>query len=217
MIKLNKEKRIMENNNNMNELEQMREQMQVLRSKLDKQEIINDQQISSIVKSKMSWIKKFVYIQFCLLPVLALLWIGIKEIAGLSWMCIAFMMVMSIIDAIWDYRINVVSLKMEKVAENSLAETMHKLIDMKQMRTKSFCIMLPLLVLWLAWVGVEMWQNISLDGTFDSALGYALKGGFVGLIIGGIAGLFVSFRIYRKMQRTNDELISQLKEISENN
>lgn len=204
----------MENNNSMNELEQMREQMQMLQNKLEKQEIINDQQICRIVKSKMSWIKKFVYIQFCLLPFLALLWIGIKEFSGLSWMCISFMLVMCIIDAIWDYRINVVSLKMEKAAENNLAETIHKLIEMKQMRTKSFCIMFPLLILWLVWVGIELWLNKLTNGI---EISHVFPGGFIGLIAGGITGLIVSFHIYHKMQRTNDELISQIKEITEHN
>lgn len=64
----------MENKMNMNELEQMREQMQMFRNKIDKQEIINDKLVRCAVKSKMSWIKKYVYFEFCIIPFLALLW-----------------------------------------------------------------------------------------------------------------------------------------------
>ena len=45
------------------------------------------------------------------------------------------------------------------------------------------------------------------------AAGY---GGFGGLIIGIPIGLFAAFRIYRKMQRTNDELIAQIGEFTDN-
>lgn len=46
------EEQQMEDKNIMTELEQMREQMQMLRDKLDKQEIVNDKLVRRAVKSK---------------------------------------------------------------------------------------------------------------------------------------------------------------------
>lgn len=206
----------MEDKNIMIELEQMREQMQMLREKLDKQEIVNDKLVKNSVKSKMSWIKRFVYIEFLLLPFIALVWFGIKEMFNLSWLNYAIMMVMCTIDAVWDYRINVTSLNIDKVESNCLTDTMQKLIEMKQMRAKSFFIMLPLLLLWLMWTGVEMWQYISTI-TFkeDFLTGFAY-GGLGGLIIGVPIGIYAAFRTYRKMQNTNDELIAQIGEFTNN-
>lgn len=206
----------MENNNNMNELELMREQMQMLRNKLEKQEIVNDKLVRRTVNAKMSLIKKFVYFEFCMIPFLALLWGGIKHMFGLSWFNYAFMLVMSTIDAIWDYRINVTSFKAGMVETNSLTETMSKLAEMKQMRAKSFYIMMALFVVWIIWTVIEMWMNISNSFESGSLLQSAAYGGFVGAIIGIPAGIYAALRIYRKMQRTNDELISQIKEISGN-
>lgn len=206
----------MEDKNIMTELEQMRDQMQVLRNKLDKQEIVNDTLVKNSVKSKMSWIKKFVYIEFLLIPVIALVWYGIKEMFDLSWYNYAFMMVMCTIDAILDYRINIASLKMEKVGSNSLTDTLQKLVTMKQMRAKSFFIMLPLLMLWFLWTGMEMWQNVSSLVEADDLMRAAGYGGFGGGVIGAFAGIYVAFRIYRKMQNTNDELISQISEFTNN-
>lgn len=208
------EEQQMEDKNIMTELEQMREQMQVLREKLEKQEIVNDKLVRRAVKSKMSWIKKFVYIEFLLLPIIALVWFGIKEMFDLSWFNYAVLMVMCTIDAAWDYRINVASLDLEKVEDHNLTDTMHKLVTMKQMRAKSFFIMMPLCALWFVWTGVEMWQNVDSLGDADSILRAAGYGGFGGLIIGIPIGLFAAFRIYRKMQNTNDELISQIEEFS---
>ena len=132
----------MEDKNIMTELEQMRDQMQVLRNKLDNQEIVNDTLVKNSVKSKMSWIKKFIYIEFLLIPVIALVWYGIKEMFDLSWYNYAFMMVMCTIDTVWDYRVNVASLDLEKVGDHNLTDTLQKLVTMKQMRAKSFFIML---------------------------------------------------------------------------
>lgn len=205
----------MENNNSMNELEQMREQMQMLQNKLEKQEIVNDMLVKNSVKSKMSWIKKFVYIEFLMLPFIALVWYVIKELFNLSWYNYAFMMVMATIDAIWDYRINVASLNIEKVENCNLTDTMQKLISMKQSRAKSFFIMISLCTLWFVWTGVEMGMHVII-APGEEAIKAAEYGGCFGGVIGLIFGLYTSIRIYRKMQRTNDELISQIKEITEN-
>lgn len=206
----------MEDKNIMIELEQMREQMQMLREKLDKQEIVNDKLVKNSVKSKMSWIKRFVYIEFLLLPFIALVWFGIKEMFNLSWLNYAIMMVMCTIDAVWDYRINVTSLNIDKVESNSLTDTMQKLIEMKQMRAKSFFTMLPLLLLWLTWTGAEMWQYVSTITFKEDFLTGAAYGGFGGLIIGIPIGIYAAFRTYRKMQNTNDELIAQISEFTNN-
>ena len=206
----------MEDKNIMIELEQMREQMQMLREKLDKQEIVNDKLVKNSVKSKMSWIKRFVYIEFLLLPFIALVWFGIKEMFNLSWLNYAIMMVMCTIDAVCDYRINVTSLNIDKVESNCLTDTLQKLITMKQMRTKSFFIMLPLLLLWLMWTCFEMWQYVSTITFEEDFMTGAAYGGLAGGVIGVFVGLYAAFRIYRKMQNTNDELIAQIGEFTNN-
>lgn len=42
----------------------------------------------------------------------------------------------------------------------------------------------------------------------------AVYGGIVGGVIGGVCGLIFAFRIFFKMQRTNDEVISQINELN---
>lgn len=203
----------MENNIN-NELEQMRQQMQLLRKKLDRQEIINDKMMCLSVKSKMSWIRRFVYLEFLLLPFAALVWYGIKVFFDLSWANYAIMLMMCVIDAMWDYRINVASLDLEKIEDQDLTSTLKKLSTMKQIRAKSFFIMMPLLILWLMWTGMEMWQRIGAISDNDDILIVALAyGGFAGCVIGVFIGIFVSIHIYRKMQHTNDILIEQIKKL----
>ena len=208
----------MEENNTMMELEQMREQMQVLRNKLDTQEIVNEKLVKNSVKSKMSWIKKFVYFELLLVPFTALMAYVLKEMFNLSWFTYAFIVVLSAIDAVCDYRINVASLDLEKVEKHNLSDTLQKLVAMKKMRAKSFFIMMLLSIPLFIWASIEMWQNIStgtitfLDDVPANIVRAGAYAGLVGGIIGFFVGIYISIRIYRKMQTTNDELIAQIEE-----
>lgn len=208
----------MEENNTMMELEQMREQMQVLRNKLDTQEIVNDKLVKNSIKSKMSWIKKFVYFELLLVPFTALMMYVLKEIFNLSWFTYAFIVVLCAIDAVCDYRINVASLDLEKVEKHNLSDTLQKLVAMKQMRAKSFFIMMLLSIPLFIWASIEMWQNIStgtitfIDDVPANIVCAGAYAGLVGGIIGFFVGIYISIRIYRKMQATNDEIIAQLEE-----
>ena len=212
----------MEENNTMMELEQMREQMQVLRNKLDTQEIVNDKLVKNSIKSKMSWIKKFIYFEFLMIPFAALMMYVLKEIFNLSWFCYAFIVVLCAIDAVCDYRINVASLDLEKVEKHNLSDTLQKLIAMKQMRAKSFFIMMLLSIPLFMWASIEMWQNIStgtitfIDNVPTNIVYIEAYAGLVGGIIGFFVGIYITIRIYRKMQTTNDELIAQIEEFTNN-
>ena len=212
----------MEENNTMMELEQMREQMQVLRNKLDTQEIVNEKLVKNSVKSKMSWIKKFIYFEFLLIPFIALIWYGLKEVFNLSWFCYASILVLCVIDVVWDYRINVAALDLEKVEKHNLSDTLQKLVAMKQMRAKAFFIMISLSIPLFMWTSIEMWQNIStgtitfIDDVPANIVCAGAYAGLVGGIIGFFVGIYISIRIYRKMQATNDELIAQIEEFTNN-
>ena len=70
----------------------------------------------------------------------------------------------------------------------------------------------PALVLWLLWSGIEVWMYMPADSP-DCARG-AVYGGIVGGVIGAVCGLIFAFRIFFKMQRTNDEVISQINELN---
>lgn len=205
----------MENNNMNNDLELMREQMQMLREKLDKQEIINDKMLRQSVKKQMSWIKNFVYLEFLLVPFIALVWYGIKEVFDLSWWNYGILLIMCIIDVVLDYYVNVAALKTHNIENSNLTETMHKLYRMKQIRAKQFIIMITLCATWFTWTGIEMWQYTGSMAEMDKMMQGAAYGGLGGLVIGIPIAFFVVIRIYRKMQRTNDELIHQIEEFTE--
>ena len=61
----------MENNNQNTELELMRSQMEDFKAQLDKQKIVNEKMIIGSMKKSMSWIKRYVYFEWCLVPIIA--------------------------------------------------------------------------------------------------------------------------------------------------
>ena len=61
----------MENNNQNTELELMRSQMEDFKAQLDKQKIVNEKMIIGSMKKSMSWIKRYVYFECCLVPIIA--------------------------------------------------------------------------------------------------------------------------------------------------
>lgn len=202
----------MENNNQNTELELMRSQMEDFKAQLDKQKIVNEKMIIGSMKKSMSWIKRFVYFECCLVPIIAVSWFAIKEYALLSWLNYAFLMTMIIISVIADYRINVSAISDADYSRDNLLTTITKLTRMKRQRSIAMMISIPAMIVWLLWSGIEAWIYMPADA-LDCARG-AVYGGIVGGVIGGVCGLIFAFRIFFKMQRTNDKVISQINELN---
>ena len=198
-------------NNNNNELEIMRTQLNALKSQLAQQEIVTENLIIDAMKKKMTWIKKYVFFQICLIPVLAIVWAAIAPICGISWWNYAFLIIMCCIDVYADYCINVSSISDDYLRGN-LVTTVKKLLKMKRYRALQMAICIPLIIVWLLWAGIEAYNALpEATSEFQEAF---ISGGLIGGVIGGICGLIFAFSIYRKMQRTNDEVIAQINDLT---
>lgn len=199
-------------NNNNNELEIMRTQLNALKSQLAQQEIVTENLIIDAMKKKMTWIKKYVIFQICLIPVLAIIWAAIIPMCGISWWNYAFLITMCCIDVFADYRINVTALSNDDYLRGNLVTTVKKLLKMKRYRALQMAICIPLIIVWLLWAGIEAYNALpEATSEFQEAF---ISGGLIGGVIGGICGLIFAFSIYRKMQRTNDEVIAQINDLT---
>ena len=191
----------METNKDMQELEQMREQMNILKEKLDKQEIVNEQMLRYTMKSRMSWINKYRWFALLSLP---MLFSG--TISG--WLY-SFTIVMVAVSAIIDFIINRVS--DNSIMNGNLLELSQKLVNMKRKRRIQTIVGLIVVCLWFLWLLLEIRNSAS--GS-DPAFQQFTTAMMIGAGIGGVIGLTVALIIYFKMQRTNDELIRQLDEMT---
>ena len=200
----------METNDHNTEIEQMRAQLESLRQSLDRQEIVNERLIAKSMKSRMSWLKKYIIMEACLIPVIAILWLELKMVLGLSWLNYAFLMVMVVIDVYIDYLINLHGLSDADYSKSNLIATVSKLMVMKRRRTIQMVAAVPIVIVWVLWTGLEAYA--SLATATEPMLRAFIFGALIGCAIGGVAGLIFAFYIYRKMQRTNDDVISQINE-----
>ena len=186
----------------MNELEAMRSQMQLLKQKLDNQEIINDQLIRNAMSKKMSWIHKYIWFELLVgLPLCTLNFVGLKLMnPGLSVWAIASILLLVLVEILLDFYINNMSAS-DWQSEN-LLQTADKLVRMKKLRLWQVGLSLPVAIALFVWL---------FSGFEDKVMYYTVIGG----IVGGVIGLTIGIAILIKMQSTNDSLISQIREMKD--
>jgi hypothetical protein len=202
----------MENNNMTTDLEQMRQQMETLKTKLDEQQIINDKLLKQSMKSKMNWIRNYILIElFAMLPFIGIACASMQGDLHFSWWSYSALMLLILVDVLLDYRVNVTALKESDYEKDNLVETVKKLAKMKHQRWLQTVIGLPLGLLILGWMGTEIYLHASHTAENNMFLTVML----ISCSIGFCIGIAIGLTILHKMQKTNDELISQMKEITQ--
>ena len=192
----------MTNNDNINDLDVMRQQLEILKHKLNEQAIVNDRLIRKAMSRKMSWIMKFIWFELlCLIPLATLSFVGMKLLEpSISWFPIAGIVLLMLADVLMDFYINHTSAK-DWLSEN-LVETGHRLVWMKRMRWWQLAVSLPIAIALFAWYFSGFTEN------------EMLKSMIAGGVVGGIVGFCIGIWILIKMNRTNDELIQQIHDLT---
>ena len=195
----------MENNTLIsNELEQMRSQISLLKDKLEKQNIVNEQHIRRSMKSKMSSINRtiagtIIAGSFALPYCTWFFWS--QDLSKLFIVATAIMLTVCLGLTI----LQQVRLKNLDFSDSNLVETAEELSKVKKHYSEWHWVALPMIILWLGWL---MYEMISKLGNEPYVIGFCC-GAAVGAIIGGIIG----FRINRKVIRKTGEILEQIEEL----
>lgn len=190
----------METNTNINELEQMRSQMNILKQKLSDQEIINKRLMRQSMRKRMDWIKKYIIAEFVLLPFVAYAFWFTHGAYGISCSGLALFMLIIIVDVILDYKVN--KIKPGDWAELELIDIARRLTRMKRIRNMQFMTSVPLLILLFVWM------------YFDSNIPQEYENLMISAGMGAIAGFIIAFLMIRKMNRVNDRIIKEINEMT---
>ena len=205
---------IMETNNNsdFNELEQLREQMNSFKNRLDKQQIINERLVRNSMGSKMSWIKNFVWIEIIIVPIILFIMAGFHASAGLSWWLFGFLAAGLIIDATGDFIIN--RIPKGQLLSDDLVATSQRLMKMKKQRTKWFIAGMIFMIIWLVWFILEIVLRLDCK---DQLPNYNIVVAImvISIVVGALIGGFVAWLIFRKMQKTNNQIIEQINQVTQ--
>ncbi|MDE6632566.1 MAG: hypothetical protein K2K23_06170 [Muribaculaceae bacterium] len=184
----------------MDELNILKEEMAALKRNLDKEQIVNEKLMRTVMRQRASWLNAFVLFEFIMLPLLYLIFAVACAIFGISqWYAFAFV-ILGLVDAIVDLRTFRINPKIFSTC--SMMEVRKILIKQKKERFVHLCVALPLALIWLLFFAMAVFN----DGDSRS-ISYA---GLWGGCIGGIIGAIIVIIIYRKAQKTNDTIVDDI-------
>lgn len=190
----------MENLNNMNELEEMRQQLQALKNKVERQGVLNEQLVRKSIRDNMKGIHRTIYLLLALVVLITPVWLMIKYQNNLSWPLLIFTLLIMYVGVFFDWYIN--RMNVDNMG-NDLKETASRLLEMKKRRSlheKIGCfVVVPV---WMLWLGYEFYSN---NANHTEAIAMV-----AGMLIGGLIGGAIGLSIYFKWQRKNDEMVEQI-------
>lgn len=194
----------MENNIYSQELEEMRSQIAILKNKLDKQTIINDNHIRNSMKSKQSDMTKviatIIFMGCCELPYCT--WIFYKFGFSILFIVSTDIMLAVCIGLTIKQRF---TLKNLDFTQGNLVDVAEKLNKVKTHYHEWIKIALPMILIWVSWLAYETLSKME-PGPMQ--MGF-LSGSAVGVILGG----FFGFRINRKIVSKSTEILKQIQEL----
>ena len=187
--------------NTMDHMEELKQQFAILTDKLESQEINNERLFRTVMKTKMKSINKYYYWLFFLgLPIIILCFQTFYSKGQVSLLFYVSTVLLAVLDTICGMVIN--KMGNNQWQEADLLTARQTLVQMKQRRKKGELISIPLVIIWLSFFVLEVFRS--------SANAFMLS---TFAVIGGLLGLGIGLLAYRKMQRTNDELIREIDQL----
>lgn len=191
------------------EFEEMRQQLDILKNKLDNQTLVNDKLIRQSMLNKMSFMKKYTWVSFL---VLLFIYYGYNEVRilfNMSWWFYGFTVLVMTFSVCFDAYINHVNKK--EFLNGDLIAASLQMQRMKKLRKKSLLYGLPLMPIWVSWLFIELYNGSSAaNGGANTSLFY---GAMVGSGVGVIVGVAIGIWLYLRMQRINSDIIQQIDEL----
>lgn len=183
------------------ELEQMKNEYELLKDKLSHQTIVNDKLLKESMKTKLTWLDKEERNEYVYCAVAILLSPCFHLAFSASWWLIGFTMLIMVFCSFANWWIH------RKVGVKHLeAQDLHTVLCNVRKLRQSYVDWLkwsiPLIVVWFGWLVAECYLR-SDDKRY--AIGLCIS-----CFVGGCVGGAIGFRIRRKSIRTCDALIEEL-------
>lgn len=195
-------------NNNDFELDEMRQQMTMLKNKLNKQEIVNDRMMRRSMRHEVNNITRRynIIMAIGLLMVPYSYWCFVKLI-GLSiffWIATSIFMLICAGATFYNSR----KISDPGLMNHSLVEARKKVASAKKFESNWLLFGIPAVILWMSWFFYEVYQIQG--GDYNN-------GFFWGGCIGGIIGAFFGIKMHFKTQRQYQDIIDQIEELNAEN
>ena len=183
--------------------EEMRQQMAILKEKLEKQEIVNESIIRNSMKRKASSILNRYYIiaALCLfiIPYGYWVFVELQHFSMAFWIGTSILMLICCGATIYNGR----HLHTTRMFDKDLMETRQAVARAKKFDRDWLFVGLPMTIVWLGWYVYEVHLQIDGDTT----------GLFIGAVIGTVLGTAIGLSMHMKTQRQYQEIIEQIEDL----
>lgn len=192
---------------NINHMDELKQQFALLTQRLESQPINNDKLLKTVIGNRMKWIAKYVYLKIVLFfPLTALLYYFFYQRGMISLTFLVLTLLLCVLELYFDTVINHIQGK--GWLEKDLLTSRQLLVKMKQRRTQLILAEIPISIVWVL---VFFFEIISYQPDNPA---YAVAMG-IGIGIGALAGAVIAYLVFKKMQRTNDELLREIDQLKE--
>ena len=191
-----------------NELQEMKEQMALLKDSLRKEQIVNDRLLREAMHGKVERIhRKAWVVGLCALYVCTFgIW-SFHEL-GLSWYLIGAtvaMMIYSVVKTIIIHR----RLAANNVMTDDLRTVAHAAKRLKEDYIRSLYGGMAMVFVWFIWLAME----ILFGQTVYAESSLMVRGGMLGMLFfGGVIGFLLGYRMHRRVLSLCDDIIRQVDE-----
>ena len=191
----------------MDELTELRQQLDILKRQLDKSAIVNEKLMVEVMKQKSAWQNGLFKFLVIVLPILVVFVFGVCYLWHINiWIAITYL-IAAIADTALDYKTTRISPK--DISSLDTLSLRRKLIKQKRLRFLQYLISTPLALAWSAWFVYDIiFARMPVDAY--TAVWNVLAWTVIVIVV--VVASIVCYVIYAKMQRTSQELIDMLEE-----
>lgn len=201
----------MENqNNNLQELEELRSQVAEFKNRVEQQEIVSRRLLKEAMKGHVSWIKQMsIWGSVGELVILPLLVYALRCIVGVSWLPIIAVGLVIVGEAVFNFW-NVSSIRDKHLAVDDVLSVQQRLITFKRREKLYTYGILPFIFLWVVWLLFDVYYgtDIPFFPSSDRLLFY--------FVVIAITLAVISYVFYREMRSLN-KAIKDIDEFREKN
>lgn len=191
-----------------NELQEMKEQLALLKDTLRKEQIVNDRLLREAMRGKVERIHRRAWVVgLCALYVCTIgLW-SFYEIGLSKWFLGAtvVMMIYSVVKTVLMHR----RLAAHSVMTDDLRTVAHAAKRLKEDYIRALYGGMAMAFAWVVWLALE----ILLGQTIYAESSLVARGAVIGImLIGGIVGFIIGYRMHRRVLSLCDDIIRQVEE-----
>lgn len=193
--------------NNYNELEDMKLQLAILNQKLEKERIINEQLMRSTMKDKAWNIRKKAIIESVITAIMVpyFIWVAPDLLPISSGLC-SFVVVILVVALGYYYYVHY-HFRPENFMHGNLIDARQDTLRLKKLYANwTIYIGIPFLIIFICWFMYEITQLMD---------GIQLKATLTGVAVGCTISIPFSIHQYRKIQRSADDILQQITDITQ--